>query len=90
MAFAHFMSGNLIQVPPVDEAVAFLEANTHLLDTIVGRRRALVGTPGFVQERLEQVAKEYGADEVMVVTITYHHTARRKSYELLAAEFGLG
>jgi len=89
MAFAHFLSGNLIQVPPVDTAVAFLEANAHLLDTIVTRRRALVGTPRFVREQLEQVALEYGADEVMAVTITYDHAARKKSYELLAAEFGL-
>ena len=43
-----------------------------------------------VREQLERVAHDYGADEVMVVTITFDHAARRKSYELLAAEFGLG
>ena len=37
MAFAHFLSGNLIQVPPVEEALMFLEANGDLLDTIVRR-----------------------------------------------------
>jgi hypothetical protein len=35
------------------------------------------------------VAAEYGVDEVMVVTITYDHGARRRSYELLAGEFDL-
>jgi alkanesulfonate monooxygenase SsuD/methylene tetrahydromethanopterin reductase-like flavin-dependent oxidoreductase (luciferase family) len=89
MAFAHFVSGNLIQVPPVDTAMAFLESNAHLLDGIVRRRRALVGTAAVVRAQLEQVATEYGADEVMVVTITFDHAARRKSYELLAAEFAL-
>src|SRR5436190_7886051 len=41
MAFAHFLSGNLIQVPPVDTAIAYLEANADLLDGIARRRRAL-------------------------------------------------
>jgi len=89
MAFAHFLSGNFIQVPPVDTAMAYLDANAHLLDVIVRRRRALVGTPAVVRAQLEQVADEYGAEEVMVVTITFDHAARSKSYELLAAEFGL-
>ncbi|MGC4083460.1 MAG: LLM class flavin-dependent oxidoreductase [Vicinamibacterales bacterium] len=87
MAFAHFLSGNLIQVPPVDEAEAFLDANRDLLDTIITRRRAIVGSPSTVRAKLEAVADEYGADELMIVTITYSHEARRRSYELLAAAF---
>ena len=38
---------------------------------------------------IEAAADEYGADEVIVVTITYDHAARRRSYELIAEEFGL-
>jgi alkanesulfonate monooxygenase SsuD/methylene tetrahydromethanopterin reductase-like flavin-dependent oxidoreductase (luciferase family) len=72
----------------VDTAVAFLEANPQLLDTIVRRRRAIVGSPRIVRERLESLAADYGAEEVMVVTITYDHAARRRSYELLAGAFG--
>jgi alkanesulfonate monooxygenase SsuD/methylene tetrahydromethanopterin reductase-like flavin-dependent oxidoreductase (luciferase family) len=89
MAFAHFLNGNLIPVPPVDDALAFLEANAPVVDAIVKRRRAIVGAPSVVKRQLEQLAADYGADEVMVVTITFDHAARRKSYELLAAEFGL-
>jgi luciferase family oxidoreductase group 1 len=89
MAFAHFLSGNLIPVPPVDEALTFLEANGQLLDGIIKRRRAIIGSPPVVRRQLEQLALEYGANEVMVVTITFDHGARRRSYELLAAEFGL-
>jgi hypothetical protein len=33
------------------------------------------------------VAAEYGADEVMVVTIAYDHAARVRSYELVAESF---
>jgi luciferase family oxidoreductase group 1 len=89
MAFAHFMTGNLIQVPPVDEALAFLAANADLLDTIVKRRRAILGSPSSVRTQLEALAAEYGASEVMVVTITHEHAARRRSYELLAEAFDL-
>ena len=56
---------------------------------IIKRRRAIVGSPATARARMEQLAAEYGADEVMVVTITYDHAARRRSYELLAAAFGL-
>ena len=56
---------------------------------LTGRRRAIVGSPATVREGLEGVAAEYGADEVMVVTITHEHAARRRSYELLAEECGL-
>jgi luciferase family oxidoreductase group 1 len=49
----------------------------------------LVGTPDRVRVELEEVAAAYGAEEVIVVTVTHSHRARRRSYELLAAEFGL-
>jgi hypothetical protein len=42
-----------------------------------------------VREGLERVAEEYGAEEVIVVTITYDHGARRRSYELIAEAMGL-
>ena len=53
------------------------------------RRRFVVGSPERVRAGLEEVAAEYGAEEVAVVTITYDHAARRRSYELIASAFGL-
>ena len=35
------------------------------------------------------MAAEYATDELMLLTITYEHEARRRSYELIAEEFGL-
>jgi alkanesulfonate monooxygenase SsuD/methylene tetrahydromethanopterin reductase-like flavin-dependent oxidoreductase (luciferase family) len=52
--------------------------------------RYFVGTPGFVRERLEQMAVELGIGEVVVNTIVWDHAKRLRSYELLAGEFGLG
>jgi len=42
-----------------------------------------------VRAGIEAAAQEYAADEMMVVTITYEHAARRRSYELIADEFGM-
>ena len=49
----------------------------------------MIGAPDTVRAGIERVAEEYGADEVVVVTITYDHEARRRSYELIAEAFGL-
>ena len=38
---------------------------------------------------IEELATDYQADEVIVVTITYDHGVRRRSYELLAEAFDL-
>ena len=60
-----------------------------LLDKPPGRRLVL-GTPDRVRAEVEQVAADYHADEVIVVSITYDHEARKRSYELIAEAFGLG
>jgi alkanesulfonate monooxygenase SsuD/methylene tetrahydromethanopterin reductase-like flavin-dependent oxidoreductase (luciferase family) len=56
---------------------------------VAGSRRVTAGTPEQVRAELETLAAQYGADEVIVVTITHDHAARRRSYELLADAFGL-
>lgn len=57
---------------------------------IAGReKRVFLGTPEKVRDQLIEKAEEYGAQEVAVVTITYDHAARMRSYELLAKAFGL-
>jgi luciferase family oxidoreductase group 1 len=86
MAWALLRSGRLTPVPRVARALRYLEENH--LDGIPGRR-AIVGSPATVKAGIEQVAAEYGADETIVVTITHDHAARRRSYELIAAAFGL-
>jgi alkanesulfonate monooxygenase SsuD/methylene tetrahydromethanopterin reductase-like flavin-dependent oxidoreductase (luciferase family) len=51
--------------------------------------RHRLGNPEQVRERLEALAADYEADELIVVTITHDPKARRRSYELLAKAFGL-
>ncbi len=81
-------SGRIAPLPPVEKALAFLKAQG---ESAAGDRgaRDIVGSPETVRAGLEEVAEEYGADEVLVVTLTYDHAARRRSYELIAEVFGL-
>jgi alkanesulfonate monooxygenase SsuD/methylene tetrahydromethanopterin reductase-like flavin-dependent oxidoreductase (luciferase family) len=81
--------GELIAVPPPEKALEFLERDGARGDGSGGGRRAIIGSPEKVRARVEELAQEYGADEVIVVTITYDHEARRRSYELVAEAFGL-
>lgn len=78
----------LIAVPPPEEAIAFLERDGKLNGSTSGRR-AVIGTPEAVRAGLGELADQYGAEEVIVVTITHDHAARRRSYELLAGACGL-
>jgi luciferase family oxidoreductase group 1 len=83
MAIALLHAGQLIAVPTIEKALAFFEEH----DVPPTGRRAVVGTPEVVRAGLEEVADQYGADELMLVTITHDHAARRRSYELVAGAF---
>lgn len=82
-------SGAPIAVPPVGEALTALEERAGSKDAAPQGRRLVFGSPETVHERIEAVAHEYGASEVMIVTIVHEHRARRRSYELIAEAFGL-
>jgi luciferase family oxidoreductase group 1 len=90
MTFTLLRRGQLIAVPPPDKALAFLAEDERAPGPPSSNRRAVVGAPDTVRSELEQVVSRYGAEEVIVVSITYEHQARRRSYELLARAFGLG
>jgi len=89
MAFTLLRRNQLIPVPPPDKAVEFLRREGKPLNGARPGRRSIVGSPDKVQAEIEAVAVEYGAEEVIVVTITHDHQARRRSYELIADAFGL-
>jgi luciferase family oxidoreductase group 1 len=89
MAMRLFLRGTFIPVPPVEKAQRFL-AEDRAPPALGRTRRRIVGSPATVRAGIEAVAAEYQADEVMVVTITHEHAARRRSYELIAEAFGLG
>jgi alkanesulfonate monooxygenase SsuD/methylene tetrahydromethanopterin reductase-like flavin-dependent oxidoreductase (luciferase family) len=96
MSFTLLRRGELIPVPPPEKAIEFLEregklSNGSPLTPAPARpgRRSIVGRPEKVRAEIEAVAAEYGAEEVIVVTITHDHQMRRRSYELVAEAFDL-
>jgi luciferase family oxidoreductase group 1 len=85
MMLSLLRQGRLIEIPPVDKALRYLDTR----ERSPGGRRAVIGAPETVRAGIEKVAEEYGAEEVLVLTITHDHGARRRSYELIAEAFGL-
>jgi alkanesulfonate monooxygenase SsuD/methylene tetrahydromethanopterin reductase-like flavin-dependent oxidoreductase (luciferase family) len=53
------------------------------------RNRMVLGSPATVRARLEALAEQYAADELLVLTITGDYASRAASYRLVAREFGL-
>ncbi|HEY2260593.1 MAG TPA: LLM class flavin-dependent oxidoreductase [Solirubrobacteraceae bacterium] len=89
MTFTLLRRGQLVAVPPPETAVAFLEREGKRPTGEIPGRRGIIGTPEKVRAGIETLAGEYQADEVIVVTITHDHGARRRSYELLAEAMDL-
>ena len=88
MTFTLLRRGQLIAVPPPEEALKFLEQDDRSGQPR-SERRAVLGSPASVRAQIEEVVASYGAEEAIVVSITYAHEARRRSYELLAEAFEL-
>jgi len=83
------LTGQPIPFPSPEEAAQhhLTEQEQRLLSGI--EKRAIVGTPEKVHERLSELATAHGAEELVIVTITYDYASRLRSYELLAEEFDL-
>ncbi|HUP21709.1 MAG TPA: LLM class flavin-dependent oxidoreductase [Thermoanaerobaculia bacterium] len=83
------LRGQAGPIPSVEEALAFpyTDGELELRDRLM--RRAFVGSPQRVRARIEDFVAEHHLDEVILLTITHDPDARRRSYELVAAEFGL-
>jgi luciferase family oxidoreductase group 1 len=54
------------------------------------RRTAIAGSAAQVAAALRSLAAQFALDEIVINTWTFDPAARRRSYELLAAELGLG
>jgi len=87
LAWLRIHSGRFLPLPSPEEALAYPYSVYEQEALREVRERTIVGTPAEVRRRIEQVASETQADEVMVVSNIYDHAARLRSYELLAAAF---
>ncbi|MER6675261.1 LLM class flavin-dependent oxidoreductase [Streptomyces sp. NPDC000983] len=76
-----------IEYPTLKEARAheWTEADRTLVRDRLDTQ--FVGSPARVADQLEQLQEATGADELLITTMTHDHTARVRSYELLAGEW---
>jgi luciferase family oxidoreductase group 1 len=89
MMMATRFRGQSGPVPTVERAARFF-AGEGLAESHTADRQMITGTPARVREAIEAVTRDYKAEEVFIVNIMHDHGARRRSYELIAGEFGLG
>jgi alkanesulfonate monooxygenase SsuD/methylene tetrahydromethanopterin reductase-like flavin-dependent oxidoreductase (luciferase family) len=76
-------------IPPPEEALAFefTPQERDYLEYV--KSRSIYGSPRTVRRRLEELGAAYGVEEFVVVTIVHDFEDRKRSYALLAKEFGL-
>ncbi len=77
-----------IESPEMAAGQAYTPAEQGRLDAL--RETAFVGTPETVGTQLRNLAEQLELDELVVLTWTHALAVRKRSYALLAAEFGIG
>jgi len=70
-------------VPTAEEAARHAYSAEERQYVMGQRARAVIGGPAKCRRELEEMAALYGADEMMVLTITGDYASRLRSYELL-------
>ena len=76
-------------LPSPEEARAYDYSPQERVVVEMNRLRHFIGTPPKVVSLMRQVADQVQADEVMVTSMIYGRDERRRSYELMAREWGL-
>ncbi|HTQ76573.1 MAG TPA: LLM class flavin-dependent oxidoreductase [Burkholderiales bacterium] len=76
-------------IPTLEQAEARRFSDQELEYIRAQRARAVTGSPATCKARLLELAAQYSADELMVLTIAGNYETRLESYELLAGAFGL-
>jgi alkanesulfonate monooxygenase SsuD/methylene tetrahydromethanopterin reductase-like flavin-dependent oxidoreductase (luciferase family) len=87
--FVRRRKGEYVELASPEEAVAYPYTPAERGLIARNRARLVVGSKATVRARLTALIEATQADEVMITTMLYHHADRRRSYELLAEEFGL-
>jgi luciferase family oxidoreductase group 1 len=81
--------GRYVAFPSPEEAAAYVFTASEQARRDQARAAAIFGIPDVVAARLGALAAELGVDEIALVTAAHDLSERRRSFELLAGEFGL-
>jgi len=90
LTWLRFQSGGFHQpLPSVEEAKAYPYSDMERDFLHNSKGRMFVGSPVTIRAELQELAKQAGVDEIMITSLIHNHEARKRSYELLAREFGV-
>lgn len=81
--------GEFSALPSPEEVASYTYSAGELARVERLRARAFYGTPPFVGAKLRALAAECQVEEIAILTTLHDPEARRRSYTLLAKEFGL-
>ncbi len=87
--YVRLLQGSPGPVPTVQEAIEYPYAEAEIRAIEANKNKRAVGNPQQVKEKLLEVAELFNTDELIILTITHDPEARRRSYQLLASEWGL-
>ena len=87
--FVRRAKGEYLPLASPQEAAAYPYSPVDRERIKAGRARLFVGNPDHVRAQLIPLVEATGADEVMITSMIYDHEARKHSYALMAAAFGL-
>ncbi len=87
--FVRRAKGDYAPLASPEEAAAYAYTPVDHQRIAHNRNRLIAGTPAQVHERITALVDSTKADEVMITTMVFDHTARKRSYELLAEAFAL-
>ncbi len=89
LSMVRFLQGQRdLPMPSPEEARAHVWDAEQLALREGRGEHVIVGGAARVRERLRALVADAGADELMVLTHVHSHTARKRSYELLASALG--
>jgi luciferase family oxidoreductase group 1 len=89
LVWVRYQRGEFGLLPSPEEAAAYNWSEYERTVARAGRSRHFVGTPDQVMSQIDDLVRSTSANEVIVTTMIHDHTARVRSYELLAEAAGL-
>lgn len=84
-----FEKGHYDEIPTYAAAKAYSYTSAEWQRVLYNRQRTAIGSPEEIRKKLEDMAREFDVDEIVISTFTERAEDRLRSYELLASLFGL-
>jgi luciferase family oxidoreductase group 1 len=89
LAWVRLHRREFLPIPSPEEATAYEYSPQERVVVEMNRQRHFIGTPPKVVSLIRQIVEATDADEIMVTSMIYGRDERRRSYELLASDWGL-